>query len=171
MRPATPEEHETFDRFMNGIEKGLARQVRAQAMLYVNEDSDSAERTAVLLAPEAGTLPAALLEDAWSAGLPIGAFDEEGFTLGLQGAVHVADVTDSYTVRVGVKATNLFLYGRNIFGSSVERYDRRLRVGDGCIVTDVRGEAIGIGEVVGRFKGQGEAVRCVHDLGAYLREQ
>ena len=95
--------------------------------------------------------------------------EDEAFDL--QGAVRWAAQTDKQTVRVSEKATRLWLYGRNILGISVERYSHGLGRGDGCIVVNPRGEALGIGQVVGGFKGKGEAVEAVHDLGQYLRDQ
>jgi ribosome biogenesis protein Nip4 len=79
--------------------------------------------------------------------------------------------TRRQTVRVSEQATRVFLYGKPILGDSVKSFDPRLNPGDVCIVSNPRWEAIGLGEVMGRFKGDRPAVRAVHDLGTYLRDQ
>ena len=127
-------------------------------------------RLAILVSATATTLPPALLTNPDAVGLCIGALEGDAFHLDLQGAVRWAALTSAATVRVTEHAARLFLYGRDILQGSVSRFDERLRVGDPCIVTDPKGEAVGVGRV-GKLKEPGIAVYPVHDLGSYLRDQ
>lgn len=169
IRDPTPDELEDILGFFDAIERRLSAAVLDDLELAV-VDRDGA-RVAVLVAPGLSGLDAALLGDADHAGLRIGTLEEDGFRLDLQGAIRMSGYTRKLTVRVNEKATRLWLYGRDILGDSVLAFDKRLRDGDACIVCNTRWEAIGIGEVVGRFKGPEAAVRPLHDLGAYLRDQ
>lgn len=168
MRQPTYDEETVVLGFFEAAQKGLAKKVQGGRDLAILDHEDG--RIVTLVHPHVWTLP----EDLWSdadGGLRIGTLEEDGFALDLQGAVRWAAQTDKQTVRVSEKATRLWLYGRNILGISVERYSHGLGRGDGCIVVNPRGEALGIGQVVGGFKGKGEAVEAVHDLGQYLRDQ
>ncbi|MEA3191555.1 MAG: ribosome subunit biosis protein [Thermoplasmata archaeon] len=169
MRPAEPAEESAVVDFLEGMEEGLAARVLAGLRLGVVE-RDGVTFVA-LRSREMDALPAALLDGADAGGLPIGTLEDGGFHLDLQGAVQVARFTKAQSVRVTEHAARLFLYGRNILGDSVEWHDRALEKGDACIVANPRGEALGIGVVVGSFKGNREAVQPVHDLGTYLRDQ
>ncbi len=183
IEPANAEQLRALERALNGVEKGLAGRIIAQCDVVAYETPDRSvpddsegeeagpEYTLALVSPEAAELPPGILADAVAAGLPLGAVDAEGFGVDLQGAVLWADATKAGTVRVTERAARLFLYGRHILGRSVLWYDGQLRVGDTCVVCDPRGDALGLGTVVGRFKGDREAVRSAHDLGAYLRDQ
>lgn len=168
MRPATPAEEAAFHAALDGLERGLAARMVGDLALAITQ-RDHREWVA-LVSPDVLRLPEALRERA-SAAVPIGTLDAEGFALGLQGAVLLARFTEKGTVRVNEKAARLFIYGRNILAQSVLRADHALRVGDHCVVCNPRNEGLGTGVVVGRFKGDGEAVHPLHDLGAYLREE
>jgi hypothetical protein len=169
MRPATPEEQDAIGQAFEAIERGLWAKVAGSQEPAVAVRDGIAFAT---LAPrELLDLPAALLEGAEAGGLPIGTLEDGSFHLDLQGAVLASRHTRAQTVRVAEHAAQLFLYGRNILGDSVLFHDPRLQRGDACIVANPRGEAVGIGVVVGSFKGRREAVKPVHDLGAYLRDQ
>lgn len=169
IRDATGAEAQDVVGFFDAIERGLADEVLGDLELAVVERDG--ERVAVLVAPEVLGLDEALLTDADHGGLRIGTLEDDGFRLDLQGAIRMAPHTRRLAVRVNEKATRLWLYGRDVLGDSVLAFDKRLRTGDACIVCNTRWEAIGIGEVVGRFKGGQPAVRPLHDLGAYLRDQ
>jgi ribosome biogenesis protein Nip4 len=169
MRRPTAEEEEAILGFFEAMEDGLARRVTGLDDLAI-VDRDGA-RFVTLVGSNVHGLPEELLRDAGAAGLPIGTLEGGDFHLDLQGAVLLARHTQRQTVRVTEHAARLFLYGRNILGDSVERHDPSLAQGDACVVTNPRGEAVGIGIVVGNFKGGREAVKPVHDLGTYLRDQ
>lgn len=168
MRVATVTEEQAVLGFFESIETGLSQRVAGRLALAVVERDGIP--FAVLVTPEALTLPAELLADAEHGGLVIGTL-EDGFHLDLQGAVLMARHTKCQTLRITDHAAQLFLYGRNVLGDSVEWSDRGLEKGDACIVCNSRGEALGLGMVVGNFKGTREAVKPVHDLGTYLRDQ
>lgn len=116
-------------------------------------------------------LPIEVLQGADHIGLRIGTLEDDGFRMDIQAAVLLAGASRSQTVRVSEHASRLFLYGKDVLGSSVVSWSRSIRTGDACIVVNPRWEALGIGEVVGPFKGKGPAVQSLHDLGTYLRDQ
>ena len=168
MRPATVEEEQAVLGFFEAMETGLApRVVGRHALAIIERDGIP---FAVLVTPEMLSLPKELTADAASAGLVIGTI-EDGFHLDIQGAVLVAQHTKSQTLRLTEHAARLFLYGRNVLGDSIIWADRTLAKGDACIVCNGRGEAMGLGTVVGNLKGTREAVKPIHDLGTYLRDQ
>ncbi len=164
--------------FLDGVEDHLDDKLIGKLELVVEESDDPdgpGERVVCLASPDLLKLPLELLLDAAHAGLPIGELEQDNtdtwFTLDLQGATLLAARTRSQTIRVKERSAHLFLYGRDILGDSVLWYDGRLKPGDACVVCSPRGEALGIGAVVGRFKGQRSAVRPIHDLGSYLRDE
>lgn len=169
MRRPTFDEETTVLGFFEAMEKGLAAKVAGLNDLAVVEREGNV--FVCLVGSSLHGLPAALLEGADAAGLPIGTLEGGAFHLDLQGAVLLARKTERQTVRVTEHAARLFLYGRNVLGDSIDRHDPRLERDDACIVTNPRGEAMGIGVVVGPFKGGREAVKPVLDLGTYLRDQ
>ena len=168
MRAASAQEEQAVLGFFEGMETGLSARIVGRHALAVTERDGVP--FACLATPELLALPAALLEGAESGGLVLGTL-EDGFHLDLQGAVLAARHSKAQTVRVSEHAARLFLYGRNVLGDSVDWADRSLERVDACIVCNPRGEAVGIGVVVGNLKGPREAVRPVHDLGTYLRDQ
>lgn len=167
IRRPTHEEEAAVRGFFQAMTRGLSSAVIGDLRLAIEAAPD--QDMVVLCSQEVLDLPDDLREG--QAGLPIGQLEEGAFRLGLQGAVEVAKHTELQAVRVKEKSARLFLYGRDVLGDSVLRHDRDLDVGDHCIVLDPRGSALGIGVVVGRFKGMHSAVRPVHDLGTYLRDQ
>jgi len=171
MRRATDAEAAAVRAALDGLERGLADILLEHAGLGCVEREGT--RWATLVSPDVMDLAAGLLAGAEAGGLPLGTLDDEGFHIDLQGAVEAAraGAVHRQAVRVNEKASRLFVYHRDVLGGSILEYDPRLQPGDFCLVLNPRREAIGIGEVVGRFKGTGRAVRPVHDLGAYLREQ
>jgi NOL1/NOP2/fmu family ribosome biogenesis protein len=169
MRRPTFDEETAVLGFFEAMEKGLAAKVLGLNDLAVVERDGN--RFVCLVGSSLHGLPEELLVGADAAGLPIGTLEDGAFHLDLQGAVLLARKTERQTVRVTEHAARLFLYGRNVLGDSVERHDPRLEQGDACIVTNPRGEAMGIGVVVGPFKGGRESVKPVVDLGTYLRDQ
>ncbi len=169
MRAATEAEGAAAVAFFESVEEGLAAKVMGVTRFAVCDRDGVA--FACLVSPDVLSLPQDLQEGAGAAGLPVGTLEDGEFRLDLQGAVLMARHTKGQTVRVTEHAARLFLYGRNILGDSVEWHDTSLETGAACIVTNPRGEAVGIGVVVGSFKGGRESVRPVHDLGTYLRDQ
>jgi ribosome biogenesis protein Nip4 len=168
MRAATVEEEQAILGFFEGLETGLSTRVIGRHALAVVERDGIP--FAVLVTPELFHLPPELQDAAASAGLVIGTI-EDTFHLDLQGAVLVAKHTKVGTLRLTEHAARLFLYGRNVLGDSIVWADRSLEKGDACIVCNGRGEAMGLGTVVGNLKGPREAVKPIHDLGTYLRDQ
>jgi NOL1/NOP2/fmu family ribosome biogenesis protein len=155
--------------FFEAMEKGLAKKVVGDATLGLVERDGI--RFAVLASPQLAALPPALLDGCEAAGLPIGVVEDDGFHLDLQGAALVAVHTKAQTIRVSEQSARLFLYGRNVLGDSILWHDAALQRGDACIVCNGRGESLGLGVVVGSFKGPRHAVKPVQDLGTYLRDQ
>jgi len=168
MRPATVEEEQAVLGFFEGLETGLSARILGSHVLAVVERDGIP--FACMATPEALGVPEELRAGVGSGGLVIGTL-EDGFHLDIQGAVLAARHTKSQTLRVTEHAARLFLYGRNVLGDSVVWADRSLAKGDACIVCNERGEALGLGSVVGNLKGPREAVRPIHDLGTYLRDQ
>lgn len=164
MRPATQEEEAAVRASLEAVERGLYERFLSGKRLCILAGGE-----VVLADPALLRLPAALLEGA-TGGLRVGQLGD-GFALHLQGSVIFARETRNQTVTVIEKSARLFLYGRNILAGSILAFDPHLNPGDHCVVTNPRHEALGIGRVVGRFKGSGEAVHPVHDLGSYLRDQ
>lgn len=168
MRVATADEEQAVLGFFEGVEAGLSVRVLGRhAVAVVERDGIP---FAVAVTPELLALPAALREGAQSGGLVLGTL-EDGFHLDLQGAVLMSRHTKSQTVRLTEHAARLVLYGRNVLGDSILWADRGLEKGDACIVCNARGEALALGQVVGALKGPREAVKPIHDLGTYLRDQ
>jgi ribosome biogenesis protein Nip4 len=168
MRAARRAEAEAFRETLEGYDHGLATAVQGAHALAVVEEPEAT--WLCLSTPEALALPKELLEGA-AGGLPVGVLEDGAFHLTLQGAVRVARHTRRRCVRVNEHASRLALYGRTILADSVEAFDATLQKGEPCIVTNPRGEAVAMGVVVGSLKGRGEAVRVLHDLGTYLRDQ
>ena len=169
LRAPTSAEREAVASFLDGLDRGLAERLLGGRELGVVEAGP--DRFAVLTTRGVLGLPAALRSGSDAGGLAIGVLGPNGFDLDLQGAVLVARHTQRSVVRVTEHASRLYLYGRNLLGSSITHHDEGLERGDACIVTNPRGEGMGLGTVVGRLKGDGEAVRPIHDLGTYLRDQ
>lgn len=169
MRLATVAEENALLGFLNAMEEGLADRVVGDGALGVVERDGI--RFMVVTSQRVAGLPDTLLADALSVGLPLGVLEGDGFQLDLQGAMRVANCTKAQTLRVTEQSAQLFLYGRNVLGDSILWHEPSLRRGDACIVCNGRGEALGLGVVVGPFKGPRQAVRPVQDLGTYLRDQ
>lgn len=169
IRPADVEETDAVRQGLDAIDPGLADALLAGDLLLVAEQEEALVVTAT--SPAVLGLPGQLLEGADHAGLRIGTLEDGRFALDLQGALLAASLTRSQTVRVSEKATRVWLYGRDIIGSSIEWYDGRLRTGATCIVCNPRGEGIGLGAVVGPLRGPRTAVQHILDLGTYLRDQ
>jgi ribosome biogenesis protein Nip4 len=169
IRNATHDEATEVLAFYEGMETGLSARIGG------NHDLIITERDGIPFASMAThqlmMLPQELLHGAVAAGLPLGVLDDGRFHLDLQGAYLASRHSKAQTLRVTEHAARLFLYGRNVLAESILWADPSLDKGDACIVCNPRGEAMGIGTVVGSFKGKGEAVHPVHDLGTYLRDQ
>ena len=156
--------------FFEGLEGGLSDRVAGRHRLAIVERDGIA--FANLVTPEVLKLPADLLQGSEGAGLPLGVLEDGAFHLDLQGAVLAARHTKHQTVRVTEHAARLFLYGRNVLGESIDWADPGVQRGDACIVCNPRGEAMGLGIVVGSLTGgRGESIKPVQDLGTYLRDQ
>ncbi len=169
-RPATAAEANTVMHWFNAIDSGLADHVLTHHNLIVTDRDGTL--IVSLASPHLQQAPISdLLPDAVAVGLAIGTLEEGDFHLDLQGAVLLAKHTHHLTARINEKATRLFLYSRDVLGTSILNAPRGVRRGEACIVTNPRREALGIAEVVGNFKGGQPALRPIHDLGAYLREQ
>ncbi len=168
MRRATQEEEGVVREMLEAIEKTLFRRFMGDRRLVCVDREDSVD--VVLVDKAFFTLPEEVREGS-EGGLRIGTLQEEGFAFDLQGAVIFARETRRQTITVHEKVAHLFLYGRDVLSQSILAFDKSLKAGDHCIVLNPRHEALGIGLVVGRFKGSGRAVEPVHDLGSYLRDQ
>ncbi len=166
IRRASQEEEAMVRESLEAIEKTLYRRFLGDRRLGI---VDGKRTEVVLIDATVFSLPAELREGAMG-GLRVGIIDD-GFAFDLQGAIIYARETRRQTVTVTEKAARLFLYSRDILSESVIGFDKSLKYGEHCIVTNPRHEALGIGRVVGRFKGSGRAVEAAHDLGSYLRDE
>lgn len=176
VRDCTHDEATETLAFFEGLETGLSARVGGEHDLIVVERDGIP--FACMATHQLLQLPRDLIEGAESAGLPLGVLEDGKFHLDLQGAYLSSVHSKAQTLRVTEHAARLFLYGRNVLVESVLWADPSLDKGDSCIVCNPRGEAMGIGTVVGslkasagNLKGAKEAVRPVHDLGTYLRDQ
>ncbi len=167
MRRLSPEEHSIIEDSLNAIDRGLFKKFLSGKALGAIDGAT----TAIVLVDEAVLALGPDLTDGASGGLPVGTMDEDGFALDLQGAAILARETRRQTITVTEKSARLFIYGRDVLAESILNFDPRLNENDHCIVLNPRHEALGIGLVVGRFKGRGRAVAALHDLGSYLRDQ
>lgn len=104
------------------------------------------------------------------AGLFVGELDGERVHLSLEGAYEVGRRSRTGRVVVSDKAVQLFLYGRDVLGESIERADPAARTGTVAIVTNRRGDVLGLAEVLQHLPGHGPSLRALADRGWYLRE-
>lgn len=168
LRAATQQETAAVLDWFDERQPGASTHLLGGEVLRIVDDGG--HRLAILSSQGLVGLPAQLLDGADSVGLCIGVLDDRGFHVDLQGAVRWAGLTPAGSVRVTEHAARLVLYGRDVLQESVSRFDDRLRPGDPAIITDPKGEAVGVGRV-GKLKEPGIAVYPVHDLGSYLRDQ
>jgi NOL1/NOP2/fmu family ribosome biogenesis protein len=166
MRWLTDDEAKKLVRFLDGFEDALGARIIGEKELAIDDDGNVS-----LCSQDLRVLPDEFLAETPHMGLRIGQLTRMGFTLDLQGAVLLGTYTRKQCIKVTDKASHLFQYGRAIFGDSIKNYDPRLNRGDACIVCNQRWEPIGLGRVLGRFKGNHPAVDPIHDLGSYLRDQ
>lgn len=169
IRLPTADEERAVVAFFEAWDVGLFPRLLGNRMLAIVEWGGG--RFAVLASQALLALPEPIRAQASGAGLAIGVLTEGVFQLDLQGAVEAARHTRERLVRVNLQASKAFLYGKPVLGDSVLGHDQSLKQGSWCVVVDARWEALGIGTVVGNFKGPREAVMAVHDLGTYLRDQ
>lgn len=162
MRPLEADETVVVHRALDAWGSGVADAVVGDRELWIDDDN-------IVRLVARADLPAEI-RAACVGGLPIGALDD-GFVLGLQGAVFVTPHATRGRIRAADKGAAAWLYGRPLMAPQVMSYDYGIRPGDACIVTNARHEALGIGTVVGTFKGTREVVEPVHELGAYLRDE
>ena len=110
-----------------------------------------------------------------SAGIKVGEVGKR-FRLTLEGAFFLAK-TKKKRVYVNKKGEMLFLYGRDIFASSVMKASQDIRENDVVFVCNTRGDILGIG----RSRYDGDRIRSVEedrvvvenlvDRGEYLRKE
>lgn len=170
IRLATASETHTILGAFESIEEGLSHELWADVEFLLKEE----EHYQVVLAasPDLADLPAELIVDADHAGLRIGTLHKDGnFALDLQGAIDIPQFTRSQCIKVNDLAAKSFLYGKHVLGQSIHNFDPRLNPGATCIVVNARWETLGLGTVVGRFKGPNPAIEPIIDLGIYLREE
>lgn len=169
IRAADDAETRAITGFFEEIAPGSSAELWEDHDFWIVDRDD--ERVVCAASMDLAELPIEVLQDADHIGLRVGTMEDDGFRMDLQAAVLLAGESRNQTVRVSEHASRLFLYGKDVLGSSVVSWSRGMRNGDACIVVNPRWEALGIGEIVGPFKGKGPAVRPLHDLGTYLRDQ
>lgn len=167
MRLLNSDEIMVVEDFFNSIEHNLAENVLGEHVLAMG--GNYAPDAVCLLVP--GVADQIGFETADHAGLRIGSLNGDHFGIDLQGALIMAPHTLRMRVQVRHKSAQAFLYGKAILGDGVKRHDKKLQPGDHCLVLDGHNDCLGIGEVIGKFKGLAPAIIPVHDLGTYLREQ
>ncbi len=168
-RLADKGEAQTVFAFYEEFAPGSSQELFDDADVWIVDDDGTDVVTVASL--DLTTLPPEVLDQLDHIGLRIGTFEDGDFHLDLQGATLLAGVTRDLSLRVNEQAARMWLYGKDILGDSVLQWPKGVRVGDACIVVNARWEAIGIGESLGRSRGQRAVVRPIHDLGTYLRDQ
>ncbi len=108
------------------------------------------------------------------AGIKVGEVGKK-FRFTLEGAFFLAK-KEKKKVYIDEKAEMLFLYGRDVFSSSIEKVSRDVKENDTVFVCNRFGDVIGIGRA--RFdvkeiarKGERVAVENLVDRGEYLRKE
>lgn len=168
VRRATATEANTVFGFFEEMAAGATQDIFGTSDIWVVEDDGM---VVTMASVDLADLPEDVVAVADHIGLRIGTMEGMDFHLDLQGAVLLATVSRSMTVRVSEQAARMWLYGKDILGDSVLSWPKKVGPGDACIVVNPRWEAIGIGEVLEKGKGQRPVIRPVHDLGTYLRDQ
>lgn len=169
IRPADDGEARTVFAFFEEFAPGSSKDLFDDFDVWIVEDEGTDVVTVATM--DLAELPAEIIEHGDHVGLRIGTFEHGDFHLDLQGATLLAGVTRSLSLRVNEQAARMWLYGHDILGDSVLQWPKGIGIGDACIVVNARWEAIGIGESLGRSKGQRPVVTPIHDLGTYLRDQ
>jgi 60S ribosome subunit biogenesis protein NIP7 len=132
-------------------------------------------RKVCILSPALAEQAAAL--QPYSAGLEIGELGKQQFVPTVAGASLLARSGGSgrFYVRVGENAEKLVLYGRDVMGDSILEAAPDLDENELVIITNKRGEAIGIGRT--RFAGKSLlqkgriTITTLADAGRYLRDE
>lgn len=171
MRPLTSLERAhleaALDRFRKGLLAALERETAAD--VWAQEENGRAQLFLVARALSAELAGLAPDRAPASAGLPLGHLDGDRLVLGLEGAYEVGRRGGSIPVKLKDKAAGLFLYGRDVLGQGLLKFDRRLRKGQVVPVGNARGEVLGVAQVLQSPPGKGPVLRPVADLGWYLR--
>lgn len=169
IRAADDDETRAITGVFEEISAGSSQELWADHDFWIHQTDDEMVVTAATI--DLAELPIELIRGADHIGLRIGTLEDDGFRMDLQAAVLLSTVSREQAVRVSEHAARLFIYGKDILGISVVSYARGLKPGDACIVVNPRWECLGLGRVVGNFKGKGPSVEPIHDLGTYLRDQ
>jgi len=171
VRIATDSESRTVFGFFEEVAPGSTKELFDDSDVWI-VDQDDGGRVAAIATMDLASLPNDVIATGDHVGLRIGSLEGNDFHLDLQGAVLLASVSRELSVRVNEQAARMWSYGKDILGDSVLWWPKSLRPGDACIVVNARWEAIGIGRIIGRGKGQTRpVVSPVHDIGTYLRDQ
>ncbi|MCD1295762.1 ribosomal biogenesis protein [Methanocella sp. CWC-04] len=109
-----------------------------------------------------------------TAGLHIGEIGKKQLNLSLEGAYLISKMSDRKKIKVVGQAESLVLYGRDVFGTSINWADESIEQNDKIIIANKYGEAIGLGR--SRFDYSGlfadrVTVNTEADLGLYIRSQ
>lgn len=169
VRPADKGEANTVFGFFEEFAPGATQDLFEDSDIWIVED-DSMSVVAIASMDLAG-LPDEVVAAGDHIGLRIGTLEGADFHLDLQGARMLASVSRKMSVRVNEQAARMWQYGKDILGDSVLWWPPSIGIGDACIVVNARWESIGIGEVIGKGKGERPVVSPLHDLGTYLRDQ
>lgn len=170
MRPAGDDEldrlHDTFDRFGGDfLESWLSH---ADAEIWIRPGKVRAVHIVrKILGEQLRAHPEPVPK---IAGLFLGEVDRYRFHLSLEGAYEVGRRTKENRVFVSDKAAQLFLYGRDVLGEGIERWDPGVKRGNVALVTTLRGDVIGLAEVLMALPGNGRVLEPLADRGWYLRE-
>lgn len=115
-----------------------------------------------------------IFKDVHFAGFFIGETKRNKFKISLELAYEISKLTNDRKVTINEKASQLFLYRRDILNNSIVDFDEKIRKGDIVIVCNEEGDCLGIGRAVidGREFGKGKklAIRNIIDRGWYLRK-
>ncbi len=169
VRRATESETKRVLGFFEEFQAGASKELFDEQDVWIVDDED--QLTVTVATMDLAGLPPEVIESSNHIGLRIGTLEGQDFHIDLQGATLLASVSRSISVRVNEQAARMFLYGKDVLGNSVLFWPPGVKRGDACIVVNARWEAIGIGEAIGRTKGERPAVLPIHDLGTYLRDQ
>ena len=114
------------------------------------------------------------LNEIYSIGIDIGILKKK-FLPSIPFLYYVSKYSDSYSyVIINDHASELFLYGRNLLGSSIIESSNNIRENDLVVVLDERLEPLGLGLsrcVNKQIKNNKITVTNIYDLGNYLRKE
>ncbi len=109
------------------------------------------------------------------AGIKVGEVGSRRIRFTLEGAYYIAGKRKR--VFVSKRGEMLFLYGRDVFASSVERWDKDVKENDVVFVVNGNGEVLGLGKIkhpperIRHVESNAVVIMNLVDRGEYLRKK